>query len=55
MFCSDFSQICMFCNDDRSKLVPESTHSGVSWVVHCRQPNEKLKNEDLIIEREVFF
>ena len=27
---SKFSQFCMFCNDNSSKLVLESTHSGVS-------------------------
>ena len=34
MFFSNFSQVHIFCNDDNSKLVPESTCSGVSWVVN---------------------
>ena len=25
MFCSNFSRVHIFCNDDRLKLVPEST------------------------------
>ena len=25
VFCSDFRQVHMFCNDNHSKLVPEST------------------------------
>ena len=30
VFCSNFSRVRILCDDDRSKLVPESTHSGVS-------------------------
>ena len=29
MFCSNFSRFHMFCDDDRSKIVPDSTRSGV--------------------------
>ena len=36
MFCSNFSQVRMFCDDDISKLVPESTNYGVFWVVQCQ-------------------
>ena len=34
MFWSNFSQVCMFCNEDHSKLVPEYTQPGVfcSWT-----------------------
>ena len=28
VFCSNFSQVRMFCDDDHSKLVPESTQPG---------------------------
>ena len=28
VFCSNFSQVCMFCDDNRSKLVPGSTKPG---------------------------
>ena len=33
VFCSVFSQVCMFCDDDCSKLFTESTHSRVTSVV----------------------
>ena len=32
VFCSKFSQVRMFCNDDRSKLVPGFTRNGFSQV-----------------------
>ena len=28
MFCSDFSQVCMFYDDGCSELVPDSTQPG---------------------------
>ena len=28
VFCSNFSQVCMFCDDNRLELVPGSTRSG---------------------------
>ena len=34
VFCSNFSQVCMFCNGDSSKLVPESTRP---WVPRVEQ------------------
>ena len=32
---SNYSQVRMFCNDNRLKLVPEPTRSGFSLVVIC--------------------
>ena len=33
VFCLVCSQVRMLCDEDHSKLVPESTYSGVSCVV----------------------
>ena len=35
IFCSNLSQVHMFCDYDRSKLEPESTQPGVfmSWMI----------------------
>ena len=52
-FFSHFSRVGMFCNEYYSKLVPESTYSGVFWVVKCWQPNEITKSEHLILKRKV--
>ena len=52
-FFLNLSQICMFCDENSSKLATESTHSGVPWVVQCQQPNKRTKREDLIIEQKV--
>ena len=54
MFCSNFSRVPMFCNDDNLKLVPESTGPQCfpSWmIVDCL--HKKVTSEDLIIEQKV--
>ena len=53
MFFSNFSWVHMFCNDNHSKLVPESMHSVVSWVLHVKNLHEKRKSKYLIIEWKV--
>ena len=54
VFCSNFSRFRMFWNDDHSKLVPESTHSGVSHEFYIvRNLHENPRSEDLIIELKV--
>ena len=52
VFCLNFSQVHMFYDANCLKLVPESTHSGVYWVVQCRKPAQK--SEYLIIECNVW-
>ena len=55
MFCLNFSQLHIFCDNNRSKLVLVSTHSGV-WQ-SCTLLNtlhEKSKIEDLIIKQKVW-
>ena len=54
VFFSNFSRVCMFCDDDCSKLVPESTESGgfLSWMI-VNKLNKKPKIEHLIIEKNV--
>ena len=46
IFCSIYSWVRMFCDDDRSKLVPESTQPGgfPSWtIVDNLTKNSKVK------------
>ena len=54
VFCLNFNWIHMFCNDDHSKSVPESTQPRgfTSWKI-VDSLHEKVKNEDLIIELKV--
>ena len=54
MFWSNFSRVCMFCNDNRLKLVPDSTQTGgfPIWTI-VDNLYKKVKSEDLIIERKV--
>ena len=54
MFWSNFSRVCMFCNDNNSKLVPESTQlqGFPSWTI-VNSLHKKVKSEDLIIEWKV--
>ena len=35
VFCSNFSQVCMFCDDNFSQLVSESTQPGgvLNWTI----------------------
>ena len=44
VFCSNFSQVCMFCDDDCSKLVLEYTwHGGLpKWTIFDN-PTKNLK------------
>ena len=35
VFFLDFSQVCMICDDDHPKLVPEYTRSGVLQAATC--------------------
>ena len=53
VFCLEFSQVCMFFHDNRSKIVPESMHSQINRVVHCRKPAQKTLIKILIILRKV--
>ena len=50
---SNFSLVHMFCNEDRSKLVPGSTRPGdfTSWMI-VDNLHEKLKSEDLLFKNE---
>ena len=52
VFCSNFSQLCMFCHDDRLKLVLESTRpgEGSSWKIVY---NLMKKSEHLLLEKNV--
>ena len=54
MFCSNFSRVRMFCDDDHSKLVSESTRPGVflGWLI-ADNLHKKLKSEDLLLKRKL--
>ena len=54
VFLSNFSRFHMFCNDNRLKLVPESTRTGgfPSWTI-VDNLHEKVKSEDSSIMREM--
>ena len=46
----------MFCNDDHSKLVPESTRpGGFPSLTIVDSLTEKVNSEDLIIKRKVSY
>ena len=54
MFCSTFSQFRMFCDDNPSKLVPDSTWSGGGFELNdCWRTNKKNKSEHWTLERKV--
>ena len=46
MFCSNFSRVCMFCDDNRSKSVPESMQPRdfpCLMIVNNLKKNPKVK------------
>ena len=53
MFCSNFSWVCMFWDDNISKLVPEYTLPTLSWMI-VDNLHKKPKRWHLPLERRVF-
>ena len=54
MFCSNFSRVHMFCDEDSSTLVLESTLPGGGYGLNdCQEPNKKPKIEHLTFELKV--